>query len=333
MLEQEGIKTFSLNASTNWSYLKAILSLSTLLIDQNIDLLQTLLFHASVVGALTRTLRRNRIPIILTRHYSDEHHILHQNHPLKRKRTLFLESLINRLSDGIIACSYYAREVLVSKEGVPPGKITVIPYGLDFSCYAVSPKTTQALRNQLGLKGKIVLGIAARIVEINGYRCLFEALAKLAHPKVVLLVVGDGPQLQEFQELSHALGLKDRVHFLGFKENLPDILSVMDILVHPSITEGLPQVVMEGMLMGLLIVGSRIKPMEELIVDGVHGLLLPPNNASALARCLQRLVNSLKDRKAMGEAGRHYALKNFDMKKMVKAYENLYRKLLTDKRG
>jgi len=329
ILEKEGIRTFSLNACLRTHYPGAALRLGALLRKERINILQTHLFRSTVVGALAAwALRRNRVKILLTRHYSDEHHVFLSDSPCRKRAVLAMESLTTGLAEIVIANSRYTKEVMVSREGAHPNKIEVIPYGIDFSRYSISPQATETLRNTLGLGGKTVLGIASRLTVVKGHEVLFKALSRLAEPNLVLLVIGDGPMLQPLQDLAKTLGIALQTRFIGFQENLPAVFSAMDVLVHPSLSEGLGQVIMEGMLMGLPIVASRIRPIDELITDNVHGLMFTPGDAEALARCLGELLASPERRKALGAAGKQHVLEHFGIERMIRAYETIYEQLI-----
>jgi len=328
IFEKEGIKTFSLNAWTKAHYPGAALRLGALLKKEHINILQTHLFPSTVVGALTWLVCPNRVRILVTRHYSDVYHISLCGSPWRKRIMVTLESLTTVLADMVIACSKHSKEVMVSREGAPPNKIEVIPYGMDFSRYSVSPLATETIRNTLGLGGKTVLGIAGQLTAIKGHEVLFKALSKLVEPNLVLLVIGEGAMNQQLQDLAKTLGIGHQTRFIGFQENLPAVFSILDILVHPSFSEGFPQVIMEGMLMGLPIVASRIRPVEELVTDNVHGLLFLPGDVEALRRCLERLLASPGLRKEMGAAGRQYALEHFGIERMIQAYEAIYERLI-----
>jgi len=331
ILEKEGIRTFSLNACVKAHYPGAALRLRSLLRREQISILQTHLFNSTMVGALACTFRWNRVRFLLTRHYSDIVHVFLRNSPWKQRSVLALEKLATAFADVVIANSSYTKEVMVSEEGASPNKIKAIHYGMDFSRYRVSPETTENLRRGLDLGGKIVLGIAGRLEKGKGHEVLLEALSKLTETSLILLVIGDGPKRQTLHDLAKALGIAHQTRFLGFREDLPAVFSVLDVLVHPSFSEGLGQVIMEGMLMGLPIVASRIKPIDELVTDDVHGLLFPPGDADALARCLELLLESPERRKALGAAGKQYALEHFGIERMMHAYEAIYERLIDNK--
>jgi glycosyltransferase involved in cell wall biosynthesis len=180
----------------------------------------------------------------------------------------------------------------------------------------------------LGLGNKIVLGVAARLTAVKGHEFLFKALSKLSEHNVILLVIGSGPLDQQLQDLVKTLGIAHQTRFIGFQENLPAVFSVLDILVHPSLSEGLGQVIMEGMLMGLPIVASPVRPIDELMTHNVHGLLFNPGDVDALVRYLGQLIASPERRKVMGSAGKQHALECFGIERMMRAYEGIYERLI-----
>jgi len=125
-----------------------------------------------------------------------------------------------------------------------------------------------------------------------------------------------------------ALGLQGRVRFLGIRADVADILRASDMFVLSSRVEGNLMSVMEAMAAGLPVVSTAVGGVPELVREGVTGLLVPSEDAEALAQAMQALVDDPVRRQAMGAAARQYAMAHFDIRHTVRGYEQLYESLL-----
>ena len=124
------------------------------------------------------------------------------------------------------------------------------------------------------------------------------------------------------------LGLESRVRFLGIRADVADILRASDVFVLSSRWEGNPLSVMEAMAAGLPVVSTAVGGVPELVQEGATGRLVPSEDAGALARALQALVDDPAHRAAMGAAARRHAVAHFDIRHTVRGYEQLYESLL-----
>jgi glycosyltransferase involved in cell wall biosynthesis len=160
------------------------------------------------------------------------------------------------------------------------------------------------------------LVFVGRVVEQKGLAILFEAMDQLAaeHPDLTLTVVGDGPHRTRLQERAAAMGVGDRVDFIGSRSQseVVEILSDADIFVLPSYAEGVPVVIMEALGSGVPVVATFVGGMAELVEDGVTGFLVRPGDPSQLADRIARLVDDPDLRDRLGSAGRAKVTDEFD---------------------
>ena len=151
------------------------------------------------------------------------------------------------------------------------------------------------------------------------------------HPKSILVLVGKGDDKGEeemrLKEQVKNLGLADRVHFLGWRADVDQIMGCFDIFVLPSLNEGMGRVLVEAMAAGLPIVASRVGGIPDLVKDGKNGLLVPPADASALAEAISDLLTDKEKRNRMGEAGKKMC-RQYSAEAMVEQIDNLYKELL-----
>jgi glycosyltransferase involved in cell wall biosynthesis len=144
-------------------------------------------------------------------------------------------------------------------------------------------------------------------------------------PRAHLLFVGRGALKSELERQIGALGLQKRVHLLGLRSDVPEILNAADVFVLSSDYEGNPLSVMEAMAAGKPMVCTAVGGVPELVADGKCGLLVPPRDVKALAGAIRYMLENPEARKSMGEASTRRAVERFDLRVMTEAYENLYR--------
>jgi glycosyltransferase involved in cell wall biosynthesis len=144
-------------------------------------------------------------------------------------------------------------------------------------------------------------------------------------PRAHLLFVGRGALKSELERQVGALGLQERVHLLGLRSDVPEILNAADVFVLSSDYEGNPLSVMEAMAAGKPMVCTAVGGVPELVEDGKCGLLVPQRNVKALAGTIRYMLENPEARKYMGEASTRRAVERFDLRVMTEAYENLYR--------
>jgi glycosyltransferase involved in cell wall biosynthesis len=170
-----------------------------------------------------------------------------------------------------------------------------------------------------------VLGTFARLVSGKGIDVLCRALTEVPHAHAV--VAGAGPGEAELRALALDLGVADRFDLLGFRARPRDLLPGFDVFVLPSRQEALPLSIVEAMLAALPVVATRVGGVHEVVEDRETGLLVPPDDPTALASALNELLGDRDRRDRMGAAGRERALRDFSVDKMTRAYETLYEEI------
>src|SRR5436305_3996991 len=223
----------------------------------------------------------------------------------------------------IIAVSREIRRRLIEQEGVSSDRISVIMNALPPASEqrkSIQPDLPAALRTGL------LVGVAARLQPENGVAYFLEAAAHVLQflPEVHFLVMGDGPQRKELQAYVEQLGVQEHVHFLGFRLDARAIISLLDVLVVPSLSEGTPLVTLEAMTAGVPIVASAVGGIPEQIRHRCEGLLVPAKDAMALADAVLQLLQDPLWAQKLGEAGRQRTLSHFSFARMVQETEAIY---------
>ena len=251
-------------------------------------------------------------------------------HNAARRRAVFfasLERLALRSMQAVIVPSEYVKDSLLRYRRVPPEKVSVIPHGLDLpECDA--PRGRAPARRELELPLEIpVVGMAGRLVYTKGPDLLIRAAPRVRarFPTICFVLIGEGPEEDALRRLAAAEGVSDAVVFAGYRSDARQLLPAFNILAAPSRDEGLSLSVLEAMGCGIAAVASRLGGIPSLLVDGVTGLLIPPDAVPALADALIRLLAEPEQAEAMGRAGRERVQTHFLQETMLARTFALYR--------
>ena len=177
---------------------------------------------------------------------------------------------------------------------------------------------------------EIVLANIARFYPEKAQDALLHSFREISarHPEARLWFLGVGPLEQDLRRLSTALGLDDRVSFLGFVEDVPGILPLIDIQVHPSHNEGVALAVSGGMAAGLPIVASDVGGLREVLKHGTTGLLVPPGDNRGFTQAVIDLIERPDQARRLGEAARRFIENEYSLAQAVGEVERTYGEVL-----
>jgi glycosyltransferase involved in cell wall biosynthesis len=212
-------------------------------------------------------------------------------------------------------------------------KTIVIPNAVD--PVELDPQSTSLnIRIELCIPKKAkVLGVVGRLSPEKGQIFFLRALQRISseHPDLVGLLVGEGQERVTLEEEAARLGLVGKVYFVGHKKNVRDYYRAIDVLVIPSLSEGMPNVALEAMLFGIPVVASRVGGVPEVVVEGETGLMVSPGDPDDLANALKQLLSSSERMQRFGVAGRHRVLNHYSPVVRAKRILNLYDQILQKK--
>lgn len=303
-----------------WGFLRLI----RLLRVEAPDIVHGLLFPAYVLGA--QAARFAGIPVIVAGRRSLG--LFKASKPLH----LFFERAANRLTDLIIANSEAVRQDVLRGERLPAEKVIVIHNGLDPVRFVVP--ADDGFRRSLGLGShRPVVGVVANFISYKGHRYFLDAWADVLKefPDALALLVGDGPLRADMESQAAALRLGESVRFLGSRDDVPALLALMDLVVHPALEEGFSNAILEAMGAGKPVVAARVGGNPEAVVDGETGLLVPPRDSTALAAAMLRLFRNPEEAGRFGQAGRQRVVEHFTISSSVRQYEAVYERLVASK--
>lgn len=245
------------------------------------------------------------------------------NHPLH----VHLNRLSYRFAHCVLANSESVGK-LVEREGVPQRKVAVIPNFVDDAAFDTpDPGRLEALRRDLSLEnGDEVVGIVANLHTIKDHASLVRAAAILlpSHPRLKVVLVGDGVERQRLEAQVESAGLQDHVVFAGRRPHSPSPHRLFDVSVLCSRGEGFPNSIVEAMAAERPMVATAVGGVPDVVVDGVTGVLVPPGDSEQLAASIDRLLRDRATAQRMGAAGAQRAREAFNAQRVVRRLEELY---------
>ena len=240
-------------------------------------------------------------------------------------RVQFANRLLAPITDAFVAVAEPHGRYLAAHEGCTAAKIRVIPNGVNVERFRSRPPH-ETLRRELGLAvGAPVVGIVAALRPEKNHALFLRAAARVRHalPAARFLIVGDGPQRGEMEALADSLSLRDAACFLGTRDDVPEVLSLIDVLALSSYVEANPVSILEAMAAEKPVVATRVGSVDKTVQDGRNGYLITPGSEEELAA---RLIELLRDRSraaTFGRAGRQHVVEHASVQRMVAGYEDM----------
>ncbi len=273
-------------------------------------------YKATILGGIAA--RMSRIAVVHT-----EHGRLEPGRGLDH-----LKMRANELAERLIARMTIDADVAVTKDVQAHSK----PLGSDIARYVVY----NGLDAEPGYSvGKALphqtfdVGIVGRLAPVKGHRYLIDAVRRLTElPNIRLLIFGEGPLDAELRSYCQSEVLRGRVVFMGFRDNIRQHMAGLDVLAIPSLHEGLPFTLLEGMHLGLPIVASDVGGLAEVLANGATALLVPPTDSAALGRAIERLYREPGIRASLAHRAKKVVDTHFLADTMAERYLEIYSSLL-----
>lgn len=285
------------------------------------DILHTHLIHADTFGLAAGKLAK--VPHIITSRHNDD--------GFRSKRVVKWASGI--MWSGFKACiaiSDYIHDFVIETENAPEDKVYTVKYGIEHQRVpsAKLDQARQALIDELGLDSNtILLGMACRLTEQKGIKYALQALKTILHdyPDTVLVIAGSGELQHELIHQVAELEITDNVYFLGWREDVPQLMMAFDIFLMPSLWEGFGLVALEAMRVRTPVIASHVSAIPEVVEHEQTGLLVPPKNSEALAEAIQSLLADRSLRVHMGMVGEDRVEQYFTVDRMADETVSIYR--------
>src|SRR5262245_20793244 len=316
------VPQFPLTSFYNANAAHQLMRLRNWMVSERADILHAHDFYAGLLGAAAARLAGVRV-VACQRHMRLSDRRVHE----------WGTRLTHRLAHRVLVNSEAIRDHLLAGGHIATEKIVVVRNGLSAAAERAAldndgrAKRRSALLRELNLdEGAKLIGLVARLQPVKGHRYFIEAAGRVAaaEPKAHFLLVGDGALRRENEEQAARLGINDRVHLLGDRNDAALIPAGFDVAVLASLSEGLPNTVIEAMAAGAPVVATAVGGTTELIIDGATGFLVPPADADALARRILDTLRNPELSSRMAAQGRRRTLSQFGMRRMVESIERLY---------
>lgn len=318
-VEKAGIKVFVLGLRKRKPWL--VLKLVWLIRKNNVQIIHTHLWASNIIGGLSAVLAH--VPKIIT--------TLHHTTERRSRLELVTEKMLSYFTSKTIAVSKYVKSSFVSKAKINPSKIDVIYNNIDLEDFVANSTVSTKKEQMIGTTDdSFIIGTIANLSAIKGHRYLIKAIPLVLkeHPKVKFIFVGRGYLRDALEKQAKESGVYNSVLFLGVRNDIPELTSLFDLVVLPSLSEGLPSVLLEAMAMKKAIVSTQAGGIPEVVLDGVTGILVPPADSGSLTQAIIKLLKNKELRETMGQKGYERVKCHFSYPRMIKKLEAIYDKLI-----
>lgn len=293
------------------------------------DVVHTHLAKAGALGRLAAWL--TGVPVILHTYHG---HVFHSYFsPAKTAFFLRVERALARVSQGLIAISPSQQQELAAYLRVAPERLTMIRLGLDLTPFQSAE--AGRFRRELGLGDEVPLvGIVGRLAPVKDHRLFLAtaAVIRRRRPDVHFAVVGDGELRLELEAEASRLGLGERIHFTGWRSDMPQVCADLTVSLLTSHNEGTPTTVIEALASACPVVATGVGGVPDLMVDGIHGFVVAGRDPAHLADRTLALLDDAALRRRMGHAGRSRMLFAYSLKSFVDQTANLYLELMQQRK-
>ncbi len=298
------------------NFMIAVIRLIRIISKYNINIVNTHSSWDSWIASIAARISRRKPLILRTRHLST---------PVSKG--LLSRIVYQYLPHLVITTGNSIKETLVNVNRFPGDKIVSIPTGVDLSTFYPMP-ANNALRAELGIsEGQKAVGTIAALRSWKGHDYLLEAVKLLIDKgkDIKLVIAGDGPRYNHLVEKAASLGIKDRVLFLGHRNDIPDILSLLDVVVLPSYAnEGVPQSILQAMAMEKPVVACNTGSIPQVVHNEKTGILVKPGNSLALAEGITSVLENNDIAKIVTSNARKLIESKYSLRHMVDRIEKIY---------
>jgi len=289
--------------------------------------------HTSKAGILGRLAAKiSAVAVII--HTPHGHVFYGHFNRLMSRLFLLVERLFDRITDGVVALTDGEKNDYVQLRVYQAGKMVSIHSGVDLQRFSDVRTNATEIKKNLGLKpNTVVVGAVGWLLPIKGPLYLLRAMENLwrEFSETHLVYVGKGELERQLKSEAFRMGVTNKVHFLGWRDDVHEIMRTFDIFVLPSLNEGMGRVLVEAMAAGKAVVASNVGGVPDLVKHGQNGFLVKPGNITDLSYYIKCLLKDQKLRLKMGLSGQRLS-QNFSVKKMVEKIDALYLTLLQKKK-
>jgi len=297
----------------NSQIIEAIMKIVDICHDFKPNIIQSQLWTSNMVSRMVGRITSTPIIIVEQNVYNN-----------RSEERLSIDKILSNYTYKIVAVSEAVKNFIKTKQKIDENKITIIENSIDFRKF--DNFKNSALRKEFNIKKETSLIVnVAMLGRTKNQSMILESLKNIKEEDFFLLFVGDGLDKESLKKKVKNCGLTDKVKFLKWRRDVPQILNESDIFILPSYQEGLSLSLMEAMYMKKLCIVSEIPSNKILIKEGINGFLFPTNDAKKLSRILKKIIINGTDKfEKIKFNARKTIMDNFSTDTMIKAYEKLY---------
>jgi glycosyltransferase involved in cell wall biosynthesis len=282
--------------------------------------------HTAKAGALGRIAAwlEGKAKVI---HTSHGHNFYGYFGPLKSRLVILAERFLTFFTDRVTALTELEKSDLEQYKVTGPDKVMIIYSGLEMDQFGNGHIDEQQKRSELGaVSDSVLIGMVGRLEHIKGPEHFIESIPAVSErfPDTEFLLVGEGSLRDRLESRCKELNISDRVIFTGWREDVPDILKVLDIVVLPSLNEAVGRTLIEAGACGKPVVATKVGGVPEMVRDGETGLLVPAADSASLVDALISLLKDKEKRLTMGETASRWVDDKFSATRMVEGFAHLY---------
>ncbi len=285
--------------------------------------------HTSKAGILGRVAAKIvRVPLIV--HTPHGHVFFGHFGPIFSRVFLWVERLFGILTDCVVVLTDGEGSDYTDRNVYPEDKLVQIHSGVDIEKFKQSPVSAVEKKRSLGLaQNGLVVGFIGWLLPIKGPMHLLKAMEDVwrNYENTVLVFIGKGDLDVDLRAAALKTGANGRVNFLGWRNDIEEIMPIFDIFVLPSLNEGMGRVLVEAMAAGKPVVASNVGGIPDLVRHDYNGLLVAPGDEKALATSIRQLISNPEKAKLMGQRGREFC-RQFSVESMVEKIDILYGQVL-----
>ncbi len=321
----------SVNADLDNNPLISILKLSKIIRSKSIRLVHSqgprADFYARIASRIANVPVINTVAVVV-----DNYDVMF----LRKILYILCDRLTQRFVNKFIVVSQSLQEFLIKEHGIAPDKVTKIYNGIELDQYKPNLEQSEKIRKEfLVREDEFVVGSIGRLTYEKGHEFLLKSVPKVseAFPRTKFVLVGDGQLKLKLENLARELEISQNCMFLGFRDDIQEVLSSFDVFVLPSIMEGHPIAILEAMAMAKPIVASDIDGIREQVENGRTGILIPPGDPKALAEGINQLLKDRFQAHKFGMEARKQVEEIFDIRRQVALHEEVYKDLVKEGRN
>ncbi len=298
-----------------------IFQIARIIKEQKIDIVHCQRHKSTIYGTLAAWISGGNVKVITTVHGKN------RTRTLRRK---ILNHILFKRIARIIAVSMAVRnDIIQTNRNLSADKVITVYNGIDIDQFNDAGQTRREARKRLHLpdRGGIIFGTVGRLTKIKNQTLLLKAFAGVyrKYPDSSLFFAGEGPLEAELRHLAVELNIQKGVVFLGYRQDIPDVLRAYDVFVLPSLSEGLPLALAEAMATGIPVIASKVGGIPEILNSPQLGTMVSPSSMEELASAMERMHDMDEtERNEVGRALRNRVLAGFTKEKMVEAMTKEY---------